>query len=160
MLSVSIGHAKIVPIRAEPEIKTLHAGTSPSGAHTEPWTFALVSSPEVKQAIREIVEREEAVNYAKRMGRKWTTDLSPLRTDWRKDYLTEAPYLVLVFKQEYGQLAGGGRKVHYYKEMSVAIACGILITAIQVGTFLCPGILRYHPAGLNFWRQVPDVMIF
>lgn len=107
-------------------------GTSPSGAHTEPWTFVVVSNPRVKEDIRDIVEREEEVNYNKRMGKKWTTDLQPLKTDWRKEYLTEAPYLVLVFKQDYGILPNGERKIHYYKEMSVAIACGILITAIQV----------------------------
>ncbi|XP_058805772.1 iodotyrosine deiodinase 1 [Phymastichus coffea] len=107
------------------------AGTSPSGAHTEPWTFVVVSNPTIKQEIREIVEHEEEINYTKRMGKKWTSDLKPLRTDWHKEYLTDAPYLILVFKQDYGYLLNGKRKVHYYKEMSVAIACGILITAIQ-----------------------------
>ncbi|XP_001605909.1 iodotyrosine deiodinase 1 [Nasonia vitripennis] len=107
------------------------AGTSPSGAHTEPWTFVVVSNPSVKENIREIVEREEEINYLKRMGKKWTTDLQPLKTDWRKEYLATAPYLILVFKQDYGFLPNGKRKIHYYKEMSVAIACGILITAIQ-----------------------------
>jgi len=78
------------------------------------------------------VEREEEINYKKRMGVKWTTDLSPLRTNWMKEYLTIAPYLILVFKQIYGILPNGKKKVHYYQEMSVSIACGILITAIQV----------------------------
>ena len=49
-------------------IKT--AGTSPSGAHTEPWTYVVVSDPEVKLKIREIVEYEEEINYTQRMGRK------------------------------------------------------------------------------------------
>ncbi|XP_011494166.1 PREDICTED: iodotyrosine dehalogenase 1 [Ceratosolen solmsi marchali] len=106
-------------------------GTSPSGAHTEPWTFVAVSSASVKRQIRAIVEREEEVNYRKRMGHEWTTVLQPLRTSWRKDYLTDAPYLILVFKQDYGVTTNGRRKVHYYKELSVAIACGLLITAIQ-----------------------------
>ncbi|KMQ89500.1 iodotyrosine dehalogenase 1 [Lasius niger] len=80
---------------------------------------------------RSIVEQEEEINYKKRMGVKWTTDLSPLRTNWIKEYLTIAPYLILVFKQTYGTLPNGKKKVHYYHEMSVSIACGILITAIQ-----------------------------
>lgn len=86
----------------------------------------------MKREIREIVEHEEEINYTKRMGAKWTKDLEPLKTNWLKEYLTDAPYLIFVFKQEYGFLASGKRKIHYYKEMSVAIACGILITAIQV----------------------------
>jgi len=38
-------------------------GTSPSGAHTEPWTFAVIKSPEVKKQIRAVVEEEEKINY-------------------------------------------------------------------------------------------------
>ena len=53
----------------------LTAGTSPSGAHTEPWTFVAVSSGETKQRIREIVEEEEEINYTQRMGRKVTRNI-------------------------------------------------------------------------------------
>ncbi|XP_033194627.1 iodotyrosine deiodinase 1 [Bombus vosnesenskii] len=107
------------------------AGTTPSGAHTEPWTFVAVSNQKVKEQIRLIVESEEEINYKKRMGVKWTTDLLPLRTNWIKEYLTTAPYLIFVFKQIYGILPNGNKKIHYYNEMSTSIACGILITAIQ-----------------------------
>lgn len=44
-------------------------GTAPSGAHTEPWTFVVVSDMAVKEKIREIVEEEEKLNYEKRMGK-------------------------------------------------------------------------------------------
>ena len=37
------------------------AGTSPSGAHLQPWTFVAVSNPEIKMSIREAAER--AVSY-------------------------------------------------------------------------------------------------
>lgn len=94
----------------------------------------MVSNHDVKAKIRNIVEQEEEVNYRKRMGIKWTTDLSPLRTNWIKEYLTTAPYLILVFKQTYATLPNGKKKIHYYHEISVSIACGILITAIQVKT--------------------------
>ena len=46
------------------------AGTSPSGAHTEPWTFVVVRDLEMKLRVREIVEEEEEINYTQRMGRK------------------------------------------------------------------------------------------
>ena len=48
----------------------LTAGTSPSGAHTEPWTYVVVSDPEIKQRIRDIIELEEETNYLQRMGKK------------------------------------------------------------------------------------------
>ncbi|XP_033210452.1 iodotyrosine deiodinase 1 isoform X2 [Belonocnema kinseyi] len=108
------------------------AGTAPSGAHTEPWIFVVISDPATKTQIREIVENEEEINYRKRMGKKWTIDLQPLKTNSMKPYLTTAPYLILVFKQTYGILPNGTRKIHYYNEMSVSIACGILISAIQI----------------------------
>ncbi|XP_018785975.1 PREDICTED: iodotyrosine deiodinase 1 [Bactrocera latifrons] len=107
------------------------ASTAPSGAHTEPWTFCVISDPNIKQHVREIIETEEEMNYAQRMHRQWTADLTPLRTNHIKPYLTDAPYLILVFKQIYGFLPNGERKQHYYNEISVAIATGILLCALQ-----------------------------
>lgn len=54
-------------------------GTAPSGAHTEPWTFVVVSDADVKHKIREIVEEEEEINYKQRMGDNWVHDLKRLR---------------------------------------------------------------------------------
>ncbi|CAM4548279.1 unnamed protein product [Caretta caretta] len=107
------------------------AGTSPSGAHTEPWTFVVVQDPEVKHRIQEIIEEEEEINYKKRMGDRWVNDLKRLRTNWIKVYLDTAPYLILIFKQVYGMLPNGQKKTHYYNEISVSIACGLLLAALQ-----------------------------
>lgn len=57
----------------------LWLGTAPSGAHTEPWTFVVVSDLDTKHKIRLIVEEEEEVNYRQRMGDKWVNDLARLR---------------------------------------------------------------------------------
>ncbi|XP_058526836.1 iodotyrosine deiodinase 1 isoform X2 [Ochotona princeps] len=111
------------------------AGTAPSGAHTEPWTFVVVKDPDVKHKIREIIEEEEEINYRKRMGARWVADLRKMRTNWVKDYLDTAPILILIFKQVHGFTASGKKKVHYYNEISVSIACGILLAALQ-GTAL------------------------
>ncbi|XP_028175611.1 iodotyrosine deiodinase 1, partial [Ostrinia furnacalis] len=110
-------------------IKT--AGTSPSGAHTEPWTFVVVQDPDMKEAIRTIVEEEEDLNYSKRMSRQWVTDLKPFATKPIKPYLSDAPALVLVFRQTNSWRPDGKKKMHYYSEISVAIAAGILLAAIQ-----------------------------
>ncbi|XP_070273572.1 iodotyrosine deiodinase 1 [Myotis yumanensis] len=110
-------------------IKT--AGTAPSGAHTEPWTFVVVKDPDMKHQIREIIEEEEKINYLKRMGQRWVTDLKKLRTNWIKEYLDTAPILILIFKQVHGFTTNGKKKVHYYNEISVSISCGILLAALQ-----------------------------
>ncbi|XP_029351824.1 iodotyrosine deiodinase [Echeneis naucrates] len=120
------------PVPREVIDNVIHtAGTGPSGAHTEPWTFVVVSDTEIKHQIRLIVEEEEEMNYRQRMGEKWVNDLSRLRTNWIKEYLDVAPYLVLIFKQTYGILPNGKKKTHYYNEISVSISCGILLAALQ-----------------------------
>ncbi|XP_039485392.1 uncharacterized protein LOC120447851 [Drosophila santomea] len=107
------------------------AGTAPSGAHTEPWTYCVVKDPELKRSVREIVEQEELINYSQRMHQQWVTDLRPLQTNHVKEYLTEAPYLILIFKQTYGLSENGKRRRHYYNEISTSIAAGILLCALQ-----------------------------
>jgi len=85
----------------------------------------------VKKQIRHIIEEEEEINYKKRMGVRWVKDLQSIGTNWVKEYLTEAPWLILVYKQIHGFHADGRKKIHYYNEISVAMAAGILLTAIQ-----------------------------
>jgi len=108
------------------------AGTAPSGAHTEPWTFVAVGAPELKRQIRELVEEEERVNYERRMGGDWVNDLKTLGTTWEKAYLETAPWVIVMFKQTYGLNEDGSRRTHYYHEISASIAAGILITAINL----------------------------
>jgi len=79
----------------------------------------------VKSEIRKIVEKEERINYERRMGKQWITDLKPLKTSWEKSYLTIAPALVLLFKQTFGILPKSGKKIHYYNEISCSISAGI-----------------------------------
>ena len=47
------------------------AGTAPSGAHRQPWTFALITDPPTKRRIREAAEAEERENYSTRMNAEW-----------------------------------------------------------------------------------------
>lgn len=124
----------------------LTAGTAPSGAHKQPWTFCLISDPEIKRAIRQAAEAEEKISYSKRMPEDWKNDLKPLGTDWEKPFLEEAPYLIVVFKQSYG-IVSGEKVQHYYVSESVGIACGFLIAAI-------------HQAGLVTVTHTPSPMNF
>lgn len=124
----------------------LTAGTAPSGAHKQPWTFCAISSQEIKSAIREAAEKEEYENYHGRMSDEWVKDLEIFRTDWNKPFLEVAPWLIVMFKKAYDVEEYGKRK-NYYVNESVGIAAGMLITAI-------------HNAGLVTLTHTPSPMSF
>lgn len=119
------------------------AAMAPSGAHQQPWRFVIVRSRDAKARIREAVEREERVNYERRMRRTWVEDVAPLVSKLHEDgvptkpYLEDAPALVVVTVQDsYTDEATGERHTIYYPKEGVGIACGILITALtNVGLF-------------------------
>lgn len=64
----------------------LTASTAPSGAHKQPWTFCVVSDPEIKKQIRIEAEKEERESYNGRMSEEWLEDVRPLQTDWQKPF--------------------------------------------------------------------------
>lgn len=83
-------------------------------------------SDKMKIQIREIIEYQEIINYKKQLKK----DLRPLKTTRNKEYLTEAPYLILVFKQTHG-IKAERRITYYYNEISCAASAGILLCALQ-----------------------------
>ena len=87
----------------------LTAGSAPSGANRQPWHFAVVSSPIIKQKIRAAAELEEKEFYTKRAPQDWLDALAPLGTDADKPFLERAPYLVVIFGQKY-QVSSEGKK--------------------------------------------------
>jgi nitroreductase len=127
------------------------AGTAPSGANQQPWTFAVISDPALKKQIREAAEAEEKENYERRMSDEWLEVLAPLGTDWRKPHLEDAPYLIVVFRQSYGYDAHGDKVKHYYVDESVGIAVGLLIASLhQAGL----ATLTHTPSPMRFLRDI------
>lgn len=126
------------------------AGTAPSGAHKQPWTFCAVGDPKIKAQIREAAEKEEYVNYHGRMSEEWLQDLEPFGTDWHKPFLETAPWLLVVFKKSY-DLEGDGKKKNYYVNESVGIACGFLLAAIHHAGLAA---LTHTPSPMNFLQQI------
>lgn len=123
------------------------AGTAPSGANMQPWRFVVVSDPAVKAQIREGAEKEEREFYERRASEEWLEALAPLGTDWRKPFLEEAPYLIVIFGQSNTVLPDGSKRKNYYVTESVGIATGMLITAL-------------HHAGLASLTHTPSPMGF
>ncbi|MFN0243783.1 MAG: nitroreductase family protein [Planctomycetota bacterium] len=135
------------------------AGSAPSGANRQPWTFVVVTAPDVKRAIRVAAEEEEQKNYDGRMGDEWLAALAPLGTTWEKPFLEIAPALIVVFRHVYGVGVPPERRQsasepdselhykNYYTQESVGIACGFLLAAL-------------HHAGLASLTHTPSPMGF
>ncbi|QDV07950.1 Coenzyme F420:L-glutamate ligase [Planctomycetes bacterium Poly30] len=109
----------------------LSAGTAPSGAHKQPWTFALVTDPAIKSRIREAAEEEERENYARRMNAEWLDDLRPFNTNAEKPFLEIAPALIILFRHAWEIDEDGERGQNYYTQESVGIAAGMLLAALN-----------------------------
>lgn len=107
------------------------ASSAPSGANQQPWRFVVVQDASVKRQIREAAEAEEKENYERRFPEEWLEALEPFGTDWHKEFLETAPYLIVVFRIDYG-LSGERRVKHYYVQESVGIAVGFLLVALHV----------------------------
>lgn len=129
-------------------IKT--AGTAPSGANKQPWRFVIVESSDVKKEIRIAAEKEEKESYERRMPQSWLDDLAPLGTDWHKEFLEIAPYLIVVFKIDF-EKTNTELKKHYYVNESVGLATGMLLAALQnMGL----ATLTHTPSPMNFLQKI------
>ena len=127
------------------------ASTAPSGAHQQPWTFVAVSNPAVRREIRVAAEREEQKNYGGRMPEDWLRALEPIGTDAKKPFLEHAPWLVVLFRQDYGYDDRGGRRRHYYVAESVGIAAGLFLTAVHHAGLVA---LTHTPSPMGFLKRI------
>jgi iodotyrosine deiodinase len=123
------------------------AATAPSGAHQQPWTFVAVSDPPTKQAIRDAAEAEERAFYHGRAPQEWIDALAPLGTDEHKSHLTDAPWVIVLFRQIHGLNADGSKQTFYYTQESCGIAAGLFIAAV-------------HRMGLATLTHTPNPMGF
>lgn len=131
----------------------LTASTAPSGAHKQPWTFCVVSDLSIKKQIRKEAEKEEYESYHGRMPDEWLKDLLPLQTNWQKEFLETAPYLIIVFKKSYELKEDGSKGNVYYATESCGLACGFLLAAIHHAGLVA---LTHTPSPMNFLSSILD----
>ena len=110
-----------------------------------------VSDPEIKRRIRIAAEREEHENYRGRMPDDWLHALEPLGTDEHKPFLEVAPWLVVLFRQNYGLGPAGEHVRHYYVSESVGIAAGLFLTAVHQAGLVA---LTHTPSPMGFLREI------
>ena len=123
------------------------ASTAPSGANKQPWHFVIVKDLKIKRKIRKAAEIEEKEFYGGRASQEWLDDLNQFGTDWKKPFLEEAPYLIVVFSKKFDINDDGTNTKNYYVSESVGIASGLLLTAL-------------HNAGLVTLTHTPSPMSF
>lgn len=134
------------------------AGSAPSGANQQPWTFVVVSNPDLKREMRIAAEAEEKESYERRMSQEWLDALAPLGTDWRKPHIEDAPCVIVVFRQAYGiranpETGDDSRVRHYYSEESVGIAVGFLLAALHIAGLAS---LTHTPSPMKFLSEILD----
>ncbi len=129
------------------------AGTAPSGANMQPWHFVVVTDPEIRRYIRQAAEAEEQAFYNGRASEEWLEALAPLGTSADKPFLETAPYLIVIFAQNYALGPNGQKIKHYYVSESVGITTGILITAIHHAGLVS---LTHTPSPMNFLSEILD----
>jgi nitroreductase len=148
----SVRHfAPDVPPRELIENAVRTAGSAPSGANQQPWSFVVVSDPAVKRRIRDAAEHEERLLYTRRASEEYLRAIEPIGTDAVKPHVTEAPYLIVVFEQAYGLGPGGEKHKHYYVRESVGIAVGMLITALHAAGLAT---LTHAPSPMGFLKEI------
>jgi iodotyrosine deiodinase len=127
------------------------AGTAPSGANQQPWTFVVVSDPELKARIRVAAEHEEELLYTQRASDEYLEAIEPIGTDAHKPHVTDAPCLIVVFEQAWSRDADGNKRKNYYVRESVGIAVGFLLLALHNAGLAT---LTHAPSPMGFLKEI------
>ena len=126
------------------------SASAPSGANKEPWYFSIIKDRKIKKEIRIAAEKEEKSFYTQRAPQSWLNDLNKFGTDWNKEFIEIAPYIIVVFKQIY-DLNNGQKYKNYYVNESVGIACGFLLAAIHKAGLVA---LTHTPSPMGFLEKI------
>ena len=133
------------------ETAIMCGSTAPSGAHLQPWTFVAVSNQELKAKMRDAAEAEERKTYSERMPEAWQEVLQPLGTDAVKEHMTDAPWIVILFRQSKRIRDNGEVGPTYYSTESCGIAAGMFIHAIHNMGLVT---LTHTPSPMGFLREI------
>ncbi|QTA37765.1 nitroreductase family protein [Thermosipho ferrireducens] len=96
------------------------AKEAPSGMNSQPWIFVIIRNEKLKRKIREICERNEKSFYQTAKG-PLKEFLLKNNINWKKEFLTQAPYLIAAFSYI---------KAPFAKE-SLWISIGYILLALE-----------------------------
>ena len=104
----------------------------------------------MKERIRDAAEEEERQFYQKRVPEEWEEVLAPLGTDHVKSHITDAPWVVVLFRQSKRE-RGEGMAPTYYSQESCGISAGLFISAVHnMGLSTLP----HTPSPMGFLREI------
>jgi iodotyrosine deiodinase len=150
----SVRHFSNEPVPAELVVNALRvAGSAPSGANQQPWSFVVIADDSTKARIRAAAEREEELLYRERAGAEYLAAIRPIGTDWIKPHLTDAPILIAIFEQAWRLDESGEKRKHYYVRESVGIAAGFLLASLHVAGLAT---LTHAPSPMRFLTEILD----
>ena len=133
------------------EIAILSGSTAPNGAHLQPWTWVAIRSEDLQSKMRKAAEVEERKTYDERMPEAWSEVLAPLGTDAIKEHLTDAPWVIVLFRQTKRLRTNGEWGPTYYSSESCGIAAGMFIHAIHHMGLVT---LTHTPSPMGFLREI------
>ncbi|MBO8160067.1 MAG: nitroreductase family protein [Thermosipho sp. (in: Bacteria)] len=96
------------------------AKEAPSGMNYQPWKFIIINDQHIKNKIRNICEKAEKTFYENSKG-ILKDFLLKNNINWKKEFLSEAPYLILVFAD---------RRAPFSKE-STWLSIGYMLLALE-----------------------------
>ncbi len=82
---------------------------------------------------------------------EWIDALAPLGTDEHKPHLTDAPWVVVLFRQAHGVDADGAKRTYYYTPESCGIAAGFFIAAVHMMGLVT---LTHTPSPMGFLGEL------
>ena len=133
------------------ELAILSGSTAPNGAHLQPWTWVAIRNEDMQEKIRKAAETVERKTYSERMPEAWSEVLAPLGTDAVKAHLTDAPWIVVLFKQKRRQRDNDEWGPTYYATESCGIAAGMFIQSIhRMGLTT----LTHTPSPMGFLQEI------
>ena len=89
--------------------------------------------------------------YSERMPESWAEVLRPLGTDHVKEHLTEAPWVVVLFRHSKRVRDNGKWAPTYYSQESCGIAAGLFISAVHNMGLVT---LTHTPSPMGFLREI------
>jgi hypothetical protein len=109
--------------------------------------FSIIS----RKRYEMLPKKRKGKTYSQRMPDAWKEVLDPLGTDAIKEHLTDAPWVIVLFRQSKRLRQNGEWGPTYYSTESCGIAAGLFIHAIHNMGLVT---LTHTPSPMGFLRDI------